>query len=79
MLILGDALSQLKKIDNDSIDVGVTSPPYNKQENKKGWFVNKAGIKIPSDKINEEEYQKEQIKVLNELYRIIKTRWKFFL
>ena len=29
-IICGDALSELKKIPNESIDCVVTSPPYNK-------------------------------------------------
>ena len=33
-IILGDTLAILKKMDSDSVDLGVTSPPYNKQENK---------------------------------------------
>jgi len=36
-VICGDALDILRKIPDNSIDMGVTSPPYNKRENKKGW------------------------------------------
>ena len=38
-LIEGDTLSVLGKIDDDVVNVGVTSPPYNKQEKQKGWLV----------------------------------------
>ncbi len=37
--ICGDALTVLREIDSESVDVGVSSPPYNKGENKKGWLV----------------------------------------
>lgn len=58
--------------------MGVTSPPYNKQENKKGWLVANVKYDIASDKKSEEQYQKEQIVILNELYRIIKPGGHFF-
>ncbi len=34
-LICGDALEVLKTLPDNCIDMGITSPPYNKQENKK--------------------------------------------
>lgn len=58
--------------------MGVTSPPYNKGENKKGWLVNHVKYNGASDKKNEEDYQQEQIQVLNELYRILKPGSSFF-
>lgn len=77
-IILGDTLEILKKMDSDSVDLGVTSPPYNKQENKKGWLVNNVKYNKISDKKDEIEYQDEQITVLNELYRVIKPGGSFF-
>lgn len=77
-IILGDTLEILKKMDSDSVDLGVTSPPYNKQENKKGWLVNNVKYNKVSDKKDEIEYQDEQITVLNELYRVIKPGGSFF-
>ena len=38
-IICNDTLSALQNMPNETIDMGVTSPPYNKQENKKGWLV----------------------------------------
>ena len=38
-IIQGDALDILKKIDNDFVDLGITSPPYNKGEKNIGWLV----------------------------------------
>lgn len=78
MLICGNVLDELKKLESNSIDMGVTSPPYNKQENKKGWLVSNVKYDTVSDKKNEDAYQKEQIEVLDELYRIIKPGGSFF-
>jgi len=77
-VIYGDTLEVLKQLPNDSIDMGVTSPPYNKRENKKGWLVNKVVYKGASDNLPEDEYQKIQINILNELYRVIKPGGSFF-
>jgi modification methylase len=77
-LILGDTLDVLKGISKDSIDMGVTSPPYNKQENKKGWLVKNVIYDKAIDKQSEENYQSNQIAVLNELFRIIKPGGSFF-
>ena len=35
-IIQGDKLTILKTLPDELVDVGVTSPPYNKGENKKG-------------------------------------------
>ncbi|OGD40457.1 DNA modification methylase [Candidatus Azambacteria bacterium RIFCSPLOWO2_02_FULL_44_14] len=77
-IMVGDALSELKKLPDNSIDVGVTSPPYNKQENKKGWLVKNVKYDAINDKKDELVYQNEQIAVLNELYRVIKEGGHFF-
>jgi len=77
-IFCGDALEILREIPDDSIDLGITSPPYNKGENKKGWLVNKVVYKNSKDNLPEDEYQQMQIKVLNELYRVIKPGGSFF-
>ena len=78
MILQGDTLLKLKELSDNSIDMGVTSPPYNKQENKKGWLVANVKYDSSSDKKNETVYQKEQIDILNELYRAIKPGGSFF-
>lgn len=78
MLICDDTLTALRTLDAHSVDMGVTSPPYNKQENKKGWLVKNVQYDAVSDKKTENDYQDEQIAVLNELYRIIKPGGSFF-
>ena len=77
-IIQGDALEVLKRLPSDSIDMGVTSPPYNKGENKKGWLVKNVKYSNASDKLPEDKYQQIQIEVLNELYRVIKPGGSFF-
>ncbi len=76
--IHGDSLTILKNLADDSVDCGVTSPPYNKQENKKGWLVKNVIYENAGDKLPEAEYQINQINILNELYRIIKPGGSFF-
>ena len=77
-LFIGDTLKTLKTLETGVVDIGVTSPPYNKQENKKGWLVKNVRYDSSSDKKTEQDYQKGQIEVLNELYRIIKPGGSFF-
>lgn len=77
-LINGDTLKTLRQLPDSCIDVGVTSPPYNKQENKKGWLVKNVKYDAVSDKLPEMEYQRQQIEVLDELYRTIKPGGSFF-
>ena len=73
-----DTLLVLNKLPSDIVDVGVTSPPYNKGENKKGWLVKNVKYAKTSDKLPESVYQKNQIDVLNELFRITKPGGSFF-
>lgn len=77
-IIQGDTLEILKKIDNNFIDLGITSPPYNKGEKNKGWLVKNVKYNIANDNIPEEIYQQQQIKVLDELFRITKPGGSFF-
>jgi modification methylase len=77
-IFCGDALTILKDLPSEIVDVGVTSPPYNKGENKKGWLVGNVKYEGASDKLPEDEYQENQIEVLNEIYRITKPGGSFF-
>ena len=73
----GDVLDVLRKLDSDSIDLGITSPPYNK--GRKGSKIVPAVIYDKfDDDLPEEIYQQQQIEVLNELYRVIKPGGSFF-
>ncbi len=77
-IIQGDALDILKKIDSNFIDLGITSPPYNKGEKYKGWLVKNVKYNIANDNIPEKVYQEQQIKILNEIFRITKSGGSFF-
>lgn len=77
-IIRGDALTILKNLPDETVDVGVTSPPYNKGENKKGWLVTNVKYSGATDKLPEDIYQQQQIDVLNEIYRITKEGGSFF-
>jgi site-specific DNA-methyltransferase (adenine-specific) len=77
-IFCGDALTILKSLPAEIIDVGITSPPYNKGENKKGWLVANVKYKGASDKLPEDLYQKNQVEVLNEIFRITKPGGSFF-
>jgi len=60
-IIQGDALKVLKTFDSNFIDVGVTSPPYNKQEKHKGWLVKNVKYDSYKEIKSEKEYEEEQI------------------
>jgi len=78
-IIKGDVLSVLKDItDNEFVDCGVTSPPYNKKKVGGGDSFRKVVYENFDDNLLEEEYQQEQIDILNELYRLIKSGGSFF-
>ena len=77
-IVLGDVLETLKRIPDESFDLGVTSPPYNKQKNRKGVLVKDIKYSDITDNSDESDYQVEQIEILNELYRTIKPGGSFF-
>lgn len=77
-VICGDTLEVLRTLPGNFIDIGVTSPPYNKGENKKGWLVQNIKYNGASDKIPEDLYQKNQVVVLDEIFRLTKEGGSFF-
>lgn len=77
-LIEGDTLNVLGKIDDDVVNVGVTSPPYNKQEKQKGWLVKNVVYDAYKDAVPEPEYRQNQVNVLNEIYRVTAPGGSFF-
>ncbi len=75
----GDCLDLMKQIPDESIDLVVTSPPYNNWRNKRTQknrheYWNRTNIIYDNcdDKMTDVQYEENQINVLNELYRIIK-------
>lgn len=77
-IIQGDALKILKKIDDNFVDLGITSPPYNKGEKHKGWLVKNVKYNVTSDNVPESVYQNQQIDILNEVHRATKIGGSFF-
>lgn len=75
-IINGDSLEILKSIADKTIDCVVTSPPYNLGGDfhicNNGKRTTYGAYKSYKDNLPEEDYQKNQIEVLNELYRITK-------
>lgn len=77
-ILLGDTIEVLKQLPTESVDLGITSPPYNKGEKNKGWLVKNVKYNVANDCVDEKQYQQNQIEVLNELFRIIKPGGSFF-
>ena len=77
-LLLGDTYEVLKTLPDNFIDLGVTSPPYNKQEKNNGGLVNNVVYDAFKDKVTEDDYQQQQINVLNEIHRVTKDGGSFF-
>jgi site-specific DNA-methyltransferase (adenine-specific) len=76
-IILGDVLTVLKSLPDNLIDLGITSPPYNKQQ-KGGPIVKSVVYDEFDDILPEDVYQSQQIEILNELWRITKPGGSFF-
>ena len=83
-IICGDTLEVMKKMPDESIDLVVTSPPYNlknstgngmKSNTKTGKWAGAAlqnGYSHHNDCMPHEEYAKWQRSCLNEMFRLIK-------
>jgi len=74
-IYLTDCLDGFKKIKNNSIDIIITSPPYNLGNNHHTGFKKH---KPYEDNMEESEYQNWQIKVLDECFRILKKNGSMF-
>jgi site-specific DNA-methyltransferase (adenine-specific) len=80
-LILGDSLTELKKIESNIVDLVVTSPPYNKNywlrnRNQKGKRI--ITYDTFSDTLEPKEYIRTQKEILDELVRVIKPTGSIF-
>ena len=84
-----DVMEGLKQLDDESIDLIITSPPYNRRGfmkysyngKRKGDIWNKTidyGGNPDIDNMPEDEYQKWQIDFLNECFRVLKKDGSFF-
>lgn len=87
-LICGDCMEKLKEIPDESIDLIVTSPPYNKgfwssnrNMNNYSFFKTKSrriDYENYNDKLEPEEYENFQKNVLKECIRILKPSGSIF-
>ena len=80
-IIQGDSLEELKKIESNTIDLVVTSPPYNKNywlrnRNQKGKRI--ITYDTFSDTLEPQEYIRTQKEILDELVRVIKPTGSIF-
>lgn len=74
-----DCLEGMKLIPDKSIDCIVTSPPYNKGESKNsGKLVSAVKYDSYMDNMPEEAYQTLQVKILDEMFRILKDDGSIF-
>lgn len=82
-----DVLSGLRQLDDNSIDLIVTSPPYNKNGMNKSIKQTKNckwtksidyGGDSNIDNLPEPVYQEWQIKILDECYRVLKSDGSMF-
>ena len=80
-LLNGDCLQKLKELGDNTIDLVVTSPPYNKNywlrnRNQKGKRI--ITYDSITDSLTPTEYIKQHTEVLNELVRVIKPTGSIF-
>lgn len=68
-LILGDCLNELKKIDADTVDIVVTSPPYNIGLNYNSYY----------DAKGDDEYLDWLYEILKNVKRVLKREGSVFL
>lgn len=82
MIICGDALTELRKLESNSIDCVVTSPPYNKpkigETANSTWRRRNISYHTFDDNLPEPDYQQWQVNVLDELFRVIKPTGSIF-
>lgn len=85
-LINWDCLEEMRKLEDNSVNLIITSPPYNKgyrsrNRNVNNWFKTKSR-KITywdfDDNLTPEEYEKQQTELLKECCRVLKQDWSIF-
>lgn len=72
-ILQGDTLTILKTLPDAFVDITITSPPYNLgSDHHLSTVKGRRNLNPYDDNLPEQEYQSQQIEVLNELYRITK-------
>lgn len=90
-IICGDALTEMKKMKSESVDLIITSPPYNLRNSTGGWANGKKGKSSRwsnadmvegydnyDDNIPMEEYNEWQHECLEEMLRLIPENGAIF-
>ena len=74
-LIHGDCLEVMRGMEDNSVDVVITSPPFNLGNNHHTGNVRHAPY---DDDMKEGEYQEWQISILGELFRLLRSTGSLF-
>ena len=74
-IIKGDCLEVLQQMTTESIDLGITSPPFNLGNTH---HTGNHRHQAYDDKLPETEYQSSQVAIMNELYRVISDNGSFW-
>lgn len=74
-LLQGDCLELMKDIPDGSVDLIITSPPYNIGNMKSNTILYGT---YAGNNMKEEDYQKWQVNFLNESYRVLKDSGSMF-
>jgi modification methylase len=77
-VVAGDVLKVLRNFPDSSVDLTITSPPYNKRNKSHGWLVTNKKYSHFDDHMPEEKYQAWQVEVLTELLRVTKPGGSVF-
>ena len=74
-----DCMDGMKQLEDNSVDLIITSPPYNNYHNRRTqkkredyWKRTNINYDNYNDKMSDEEYMDWQIKVINEMLRVLK-------
>ena len=75
-----DCMEGMKQLEDNSVDLIITSPPYNNYHNRRTqkkredyWKRTNINYDNYNDKMSDEEYMDWQIKVINEMLRVLKS------
>lgn len=84
IIYYGDCLEIMKTLLDNSVDLVITSPPYNKHSAKRkcgktnSWQQANISYGDFNDDLPESEYQEQQKEVIRELVRIVKSMGSIF-
>ena len=74
---IGDSLKLMRDMESETIDLGITSPPYNYGGFNRDGVISSYGV--CKDALPEYEYKEWTREYLSEIYRILKPTGTFYL